>query len=179
MRSARWSGPVASALAIGGYLVAAVILSWGFTSGKFAIPGNDALIWDRVGDEVRSGISPYYSVEGPGGFYYAPPWALFFAAISWLPAQVTALVMIALEIGALRYVAGSWRRVGYCLWLPLVAFELPSSQTNLLVAAAIAAALRGDSRAAVVMALAKLSPALAIDTRDWRRVAVWGGASLS
>jgi hypothetical protein len=37
------------------------------------------------------------------------------------------------------------------------------------MAAAIAAALRGDPRAALVMSAAKLSPALAIDPRAWRR----------
>ena len=171
----RWPGRVSFALSGAGYVVAAIILFWGFTSGKFSIPGGDALIWDRVGDEIRNGVSPYYPVSGSGGFYYAPPWALWFALASWLPVQVTAILMTALEIAALRYIAGSWLRVGHCLCLPLVAFELPSSQVNLLMAAAIAAALRGDPRAAVVMAFAKLSPALAIELRDWRRAALLAG----
>ena len=108
-----------------GYALTAGILFWGFTSGRFSIPGGDSLIWDRVGDEVRSGLSPYYVVQGSGGFYYAPPWAILFAAVSWLPAQITAALMITVEVAALRYIAGSWLRVGWCLCLPLVAFELP------------------------------------------------------
>lgn len=159
-----------------GYALTAVILEWGFSSGKFTIPGGDALIWDRVGDEVRAGISPYY-YDAQASFYYAPPWAVLFAALSWLPVQVTALMMIAAEVAALRYIAGSWLRVGWCLCLPLVAFELPSSQLNLLMAAAIAAALRADPRAAVVMTAAKLSPILAIDPRQWRGRCRWPPSS--
>lgn len=152
-----------------GYIVSSYILYWGFTTGAFPIPGADALIWDRVGDELRSGVSPYYQIPGAGGFYYAPPWAVAFAAVSWLPPTVLAWGMIGLEIGALWYIAGSLMRLGWCLMLPLVAWELPSSQTNLIVAAGIAAAIRGDPRAAVVVAAAKLSPILAVDPRSWRR----------
>jgi hypothetical protein len=152
-----------------GYLVTSFILYWGFSNGAFAIPGADALIWDRVGDELRMGISPYYQVTGSGGFYYSPPWAVAFAAVSWLPPVMTALLLIALEFAALWYIAGSWMRLGWCMLLPLLAWELPSSQTNLIVAAAIAAAIRGDPRSAVIAGAAKISPILAIDLRSWRR----------
>lgn len=156
-------------LSVVGYIVTSFILYWGFRNGAFPIPGADALIWDRVGDELRVGISPYYQVTGTGGFYYAPPWALAFAAVSWLPPMTLALGMIGLEIAALWYIAGSWMRLGWCLLLPLVAWELPSSQTNLIMAAAIAAAIRGSPRLAVIAAAAKISPILAIDPRQWRR----------
>jgi hypothetical protein len=159
---------VGFALAVTGYLVTGGILVWGFTGGAFPIPGADALVWDRVGDEVRAGVSPYYQIPGTGGFYFAPPWAVAFAAASWLPPIVLAWGLIVLESAALWYIAGSWTRLGWLLLWPLVAWELPSSQINLLIAAAIAAALRGDPRAAVVMAAAKLSPILAIDPRQWR-----------
>jgi hypothetical protein len=156
--------------AVIGYLFLAGILYWGVTTGFFPLPGGDAQIWDRVGDELRSGISPYYQIPGSGGFYFAPPWAVAFAALTWLPPAVFAALMIAFESAALWYIAGSWTRVGWCLLWPFVAFELPSSQVNLLIAAAIAAAVRGDSRAAVVMAATKLSPIFAVDPRQWRRV---------
>ena len=151
-----------------GYIVTSFILYWGFTNGAFPIPGADAFVWDRVGDELRAGISPYYQISGTGGFYFAPPWAVFFAAISWLPPVVPAVAIIALEIAALGYIAGALTRLGWCLLLPLVAWELPSSQINLIIAGAIAAAIRGDPRAAVVLSAAKLSPILAIDPRSWR-----------
>jgi hypothetical protein len=167
------------ALAAVGYLMTAYILYWGATTGFFPIPGGDALIWDRAGDELRAGISPYYQVPGTGGFYFAPPWAVAFAAVTWLPAAIPASIMIALEAGALWYIAGSWTRVGWCLLWPFVAFELPSSQVNLLIAGAIAAAVRGDSRAAVVMAATKLSPIFAVDPRQWRRAIVVGVAMVA
>ena len=155
-------------LSAAGYLVLAGIVAWGYSSGKFTLPPGDVLIWDRVGDEVRAGISPYYAVVGSGGFYYAPPWAVLFALVSWVPVQLLSLAMIAAEVAALRYIAGSWQRFGYACLFPLVAFELASGQVNLIMAASLVAAVRGDPRAAVVMAAAKLSPVLAI--RDgWRR----------
>jgi hypothetical protein len=158
-------------LAASGYALTAGILAWGFGSERFAIPGGDALIWDRVGDALRAGTEVYVRTPTLSDtFWYAPPWAVIFAAVSWLPVQVTAVAIIAAEVAALRYIAGSWLRVGYLCWLPLVAFELPSSQINLIMAAAIAAALRGEPRAAVVMAAAKLSPLLAIDPPQWRKV---------
>ena len=156
------------ALAVVGYALTLGIIAWGMSVGKFTLTPGDALIWDRVGDEIRAGISPYYAVAGSGGFYYAPPWAVLFALVSWLPVQVTALAIMAAEVASLRYIAGSWLRVGYVCWLPLVAFELPSAQVNLLMAAALAAAVRGDPRAAMVMGAAKLSPVLAI-RENWRR----------
>jgi hypothetical protein len=155
-------------LSAGGYVVTLIILVWGFSSGQFTLPSWDALVWDRAGDEVRAGVSPYYPVAGSGGFYYAPPWAVLFALVSWLPVQVTAPCIAAAEVAAMRYMAGSWTRVGYMCWLPYVAFELTSGGWNLVYAAAIASAVRGDPRAAIVMTTAKLSPILAV--RDqWRK----------
>jgi hypothetical protein len=168
--SGRLTRLAAFALSAGGYVFTLGILAWGFSSGKFGMPGSDARIWDRVGDAIRSGGEVYYrSPTLSDSFWYAPPWAVLFGALSWLPVDVLALGIIAAEIAALRYIAGSWLRVGYLCWLPLVAFELPSSQINLIMAAAIAAAIRGEPRAAVVLGAAKLSPILAIDPRQWRR----------
>jgi hypothetical protein len=66
------------------------------------------------------------------------------------------------EVLALRYIAGSWLRVGYFGLCFLTGAELVSGAFNLVVAAGLAAAIRGDSRLAAFAALAKLSPALAI-----------------
>jgi hypothetical protein len=158
------------ALSAGGYAFTGLLLYILFSAGIFTFPGTDALIWDRVGDEVRAGISPYHATSVGYGFHYAPPWAVLFALVSWLPASVVAAAISGLEIVALRYIAGSWLRVGYLCWFPLVAFELAGSQWNLVMAAAIAGAIRGAPEGAAVMAAAKLSPLLAIDPRQWRRV---------
>jgi hypothetical protein len=130
--------------------------------------GHDVAIWDRVGDQVRAGGSPYGMGYDPNlVFLYAPPWALIFAGTSWLPYEMQVGGLIALEVLAWRICAGSWRRVGYWGLFPIFGFELAVGQINLLIAAAVALALRGDGRWAVLAAFAKVSPALAI--REFRR----------
>jgi hypothetical protein len=119
----------------------------------FATPGfgHDVAIWDRVGDQVRAGASPYGMGFDPNlVFLYSPPWALLFAGTSWLPYEVQVGGLIILEVLAWRICAGSWRRVGYWGLFPIFGFELAVGQ-----------------RWAVLAAFAKLSPALAI--RELRR----------
>jgi hypothetical protein len=159
------------ALSVGGYLFAAFVFSWLAGEGRFTLATSDVGVWDRVGDEMRAGVSPY-AQAGMGGFFYAPPWALGFALVSWLPAALVAAGIVAAEIAALRYIGGSWLRVGYLCWCPFVPMELVTVQFNLVMAAALVMAVRGHPVPAVVMGLAKLSPFLAIDVRDWRRATV-------
>jgi hypothetical protein len=145
------------------------ILAWGFGTGHFSAPGGDTLVWDRVGDDLRAGLGVY--ARQPvltNSFHYAPPWAAVFAAVSWLPVDLWYVGIVALEVAAVRYLAGSWIRVGWFCWWPFVAFELPSGNFNLIMAASIVVAIRGEPRPAVLMALAKLAPALAIRPRDWK-----------
>jgi hypothetical protein len=152
--------PVLVGLSALGYAVTIAIVAFIATQPGC---GHDTIIWDRVGDQIREGVSPY------GGdypaielFFYAPPWAVIFAAISWVPREAVVAGLMVLEVIAWRVCAGSWRRVGYLGLLPIFGFELAVGQINLLIAAAVALALRGDGRWAVLAALAKLSPALAI-----------------
>jgi hypothetical protein len=158
--------PVRIALSILGYLVTAgVIALIAFATTGF---GHDIAIWDRVGDQVRAGVSPYGLQYDPNEvFLYTPVWALIFAAVSWLPPAVLNLGLIVLEVTAWRVCAGSWRRVGYLGLFPIFGFDIAVGQINLLIAAAVALALRGDGRLAVIAAFAKVSPALAI--HEWRR----------
>ena len=147
-----------------------LLLLWqGACQGLFPFPGGDAYDWDRVGDEVRAGISPY-GLRTPltDSFCYAPPWAVAFALSSWLPVTVQAALLIALKIVSLRLIAGSWRGAGLLCWFPLVAFDLAGGNFNLLVAAAIVLAVRDRPGLAVVVGLAKLSPFVAIHPRQWR-----------
>jgi hypothetical protein len=167
---AELTGLAGFGLSAAGYVMLAGILAWGFATGPFTVPGGDVLVYDRVGDALRSGLDVYLPQPDPvTTFFYAPPWAVAFGAVSWLPTWLWGLAIVAAETAALRYVAGSWRRFGwFCLW-PFVAWELPSGNVNLIIAAALVAAVRGEPRPAVLMALAKLSPALAIRPRDWRK----------
>ncbi len=128
-------------------------------------------IWDRTGDALRAGGTVYDVVAlRDGTFFWAPPWAVFWATLSWLPLEVLHLLVVIADIVSLRLIAGSWLGAGLLAWCPLVAFEFASGNINLVVAASIALAVRGEPELAVVATFAKLSPALAIDPRQWRRV---------
>jgi len=157
---------VLTALSVLGYAITVGVMA--YIATNFTGFGHDVGIWDRVGDQVRDGFSPYgMGYADIEVFLYSPPWALLFAAVSWLPREVLVGGLIVLEVLAWRICAGSWRRVGYLGLIPIFGFELSVGQINLLIAAAVALALRGDGRWAVLAALAKFSPALAI--REWRR----------
>jgi hypothetical protein len=148
-----------------GYGITAVTIAWSLTQRGL---GADLAVWDRVGDEVRAGIDPYYHAAiNVQNFFYAPPLALVFGATSWLPIVVQAGCVFAIELVCLRYVAGSWMRVGYLGLIPITGGELVAGSFNFVIAAGLLASMRGDPRLTVIGALSKLSPVLAI--RDWRR----------
>jgi len=151
-----------------GYGLTAAIVWWQW-SVNFHGPPPDLAIWDRVGDQVRDGVSPY-GTDMPCTtlFFYSPPWAIVFGAVSWLPTGLQAVLVGAASLLSLRYVAGSWLRVGYLGLIPLTGGELGNGSFNLVLAAAVAMAIRGDGRLAAFTALAKFSPILAV--RDVRRV---------
>lgn len=145
----------------------------------FSLPGwagRDVDVWLRVGTEARAGVSPYATGALESSFYYAPPWALLLGATTWVGKPVLWALIAILEILALRSIAGSWLRVGYFGLCFLTGAEIVSGAFNLVVAAGLAAAIRGDSRLAAFTALAKLSPALVI--RDVRGPAIVLGACL-
>jgi hypothetical protein len=148
-----------------GYGVTALVLLWSVTNRGFIAP--DVLVWDRVGDQLMAGVSPYSS-EYPWTslFFYAPPWAFVFGLTSWLPIQVQAALVFAAELAALRYVAGSWLRVGYLGLIPITGGELANGSLNLVMAASVTLALRGSGYLAGLFALAKFSPILAVHPRD-------------
>jgi hypothetical protein len=161
----RWIGVV---LALSGYVVAVLMLGvWGLDR----YPG-DALIWDRVGDEMRAGISPYYASDR--GFYYAPPIAVLLALVTWVPIWLQVGILLAANLGAIRYMAGSWTGFGWWLLFPIVDMELTGGQVNFLMGAAMLAAVRGVPWPAIVMAAAKVTPILAVDRRQWRQVLLGG-----
>jgi hypothetical protein len=163
-------------LSVSGYLVLLYIVYWGFSVGRYDIPGGDAAVWDRAGDQVRTGISPYQTVadNSSTSFWYGPPFAVAFAAVSWLPPGFLWAGIVVLELAALRYLAGSWRNVGITGWFPLTAFELVSGNFNFVIAAGILAAVRGRPEVSTVMSFAKLSPVLSAHPRDWRPIVISG-----
>lgn len=161
------------ALSIGGVAFALLQIVLGSQMGLFPIPPGDTLIWDRVGDGLRAGTAIYYRAEPVSdSFWYAPPWAVAFAAVSWLPTWVLHLILVGVKIASLRVIAGSWVGAGIAGWFPLVAYDLASGSFNLLMAAAIVSAVRGHPHLAVVAALAKLGPILSVDPHRARTVAL-------
>lgn len=158
------------ALAFGGVAFLLLQLVIGSQAGLFPIPGGDELIWDRVGDAIWTGAPIYYRAPIlTDSFWYAPPLAVLFGTVSWLPIVLQHWLFTVLKVGAMRLIAGSWIGAGIACWFPLVAFEFGGGNFNLLVAASIVAAVRGMPQLAVVGAFAKFGPALAIDPRQWRK----------
>jgi hypothetical protein len=162
-------GLTTTALSLTGYAVAAAMLAVGFGSGQWPFPGGDVVdFYSRAGDALRSGGDVYLP-----GFLYGPPWAVAFAALSWLGPAAIQLVVLGLDVVALWVIAGgNLRRLGLLLWFPLIPFELAAGQLNLLIAAAIVAAQRGAAWPLAAMTLAKVWPIVALPFRDWRRFAV-------
>jgi hypothetical protein len=158
------------ALSLGGVAFVVVQLIVGSQAGLFPIPGGDELIWDRVGDAIWTGAPIYYRAPIlTDSFWYAPPLAVVFGTVSWLPIVLQHWLFTLLKIGAMRVIAGSWLGAGIACWFPLVAFEFGGGNFNLLIAASIVAAVRGRPQLAVLGALAKFGPALAIHPRDLRK----------
>lgn len=166
-----WLQIGAVALSIGGASFTVLQIVVGSQTGAFPIPPGDTLIWDRVGDSLRAGTEIYFSAQPlTDSFWYAPPWAVAFAATSWLPAWTLHLVLVVAKVASLRVIAGSWLGAGIASWFPLVAFDIASGSFNLVMAAGIVAAVRGSPQLAAIAALAKFGPILAVDPRQWRTV---------
>ncbi len=156
MRSLQRRRLLLVALSAGGVAFTAVLLLRGVQAGIFPWPGGDAFIWDRVGDELRAGVTPY-GLRSPvtDTFWYGPPWAVLFAAVSWLPVEVQSAGLLAIKIASLRVIGGSWLGAGIVCWFPLVVFDLAGGNFNLLIAAGIVLAVQGRPGTAVVAAFAQ------------------------
>ena len=106
-RRQRWVQPLKVGLSITGYVLLVGILWWGISTGLFWLPGGDTHIWDRAGDTLRAG-GEVYAIQPLRNetIWYAPPFVVMFAAVSWLPIEVMYVAIVALEVAALRYLAG-------------------------------------------------------------------------
>jgi len=166
----RWLWGFAS---VGGYVFFLGIVLWLAAAGRFVPGGGDVRdVFRPAGDAFLAG-RPVYNFTYPP-YFYSPPITLLFAALSPVPVTGQWLLVNLLNFAALRYVARSWRRVGYLLWIPTIPFEIALANVNLIVAAAVVAAVR-EGRTALPAALTfvKLSPVLAVDPRKWRPFLLW------
>ena len=163
---------IAFALSVGGYIVGGYVLWIALTGPFFDWTGDVGRLFDPVGDALRAGRPVYAGGPGRDPFFYAPPWAVLFASVSWVPIEVLYAGISVANVAALRYLAGSWLAVGWCFWFPLVPLTINTGNMNLLMAGAIVAGVRGSAFWPTLLASAKISPALALDPRKWRGVVV-------
>lgn len=167
---------VIRALALAGALVCAgQVVEWSLMG---AWPFHDTANCWLAGVHLREGAAVYSGVVGTFlSMVYAPPLVVLYAALSLLPLEVLAGLQFLAQLLALRYVMGSWRNVGLVAWLPIVPRELVTGNVDLLMAAAVYAAVRGvrfSGATVAVFTAAKFSPVLALagSRREWRAFAL-------
>lgn len=176
---ARWYRPLLIGLAVGGAIFGVGSILWGYAIGMW--PPHDSSAYWLAGRHILEG-KPVYD----GGtswflaFLYPPPLAVVFAPMSLLPYDVFSLVLIGLQVAALRYVTGSWIAVGLLGWIPGVHYEFVAGNIDCLIAAAMYASLTGrrySGIAVATVALAKFAPALVMlkaNRRQWLEFLVTG-----
>jgi hypothetical protein len=154
----------------------ALIVYWGLSLGFFRLGGGDEVMYATVGHAFWAGGDPYGLGIASQPFLYSPPWAALFGLFP--SATAIHVAVIAGNLVALRYVAGSWLRVGYMAWFPIVPWELAWGNINLMMAAAIVAGVRGRGALPMAFGLAKWSPWLALSPKAWRGAAAMLGLAL-
>jgi hypothetical protein len=134
------------------------------------------MIYDRAGDALREGGEVYWRDPRWNNYYYAPPLAVLFGAVSWLPLPVLHGIIVIADIACARIITGAWWSAFALGAWPIVPLEVGGGNINLMIGAAIVLAVRGGPVWPLALgSLAKLSPGMAAHPRDWRR---FGLASL-
>lgn len=169
--AARWWHPLLVGLAVGG-----VIMGVGTVLKAYAIgmwPPHDTSAFWLAGRHILESQPVYGGSPWFLAFVYTPPVAVLLAPLTLLDYRVFSLVLIGLQIAALRYITGSWIVVGVLGWLPWLQFEFVAGNVDILMAATIYAALterRYAGVAVAIFAFAKFSPALVLvraGRRQW------------
>jgi hypothetical protein len=164
------------ALAVAGALLCTgQVLLW-LSMGAW--PLHDSAAFWLAGAHFREGMNPYAGDVNYLTMLYAPPWVLLMAVISVLPFEVLEFGLLAGQVLALRYIGGSWLAAGLLCWLPFVPRELATGNVDLVMAAAVLAAVRGGPSWPIpLFAFAKWSPAFALAAPlSRRREAIVAGA---
>lgn len=126
--------------------------------------GIDAYAYWSAARHILSQAPLYGGASGDFASYLYPPvFAQIIAPLALLPFAAFLWLWRLLEFVCLRYVMGSWRASGFALflWLPIFV-ELDIANVNLLLAAVVAAVIRGDARGLVLSALTKFSSLAAL-----------------
>jgi hypothetical protein len=156
------------------------LLSQGQTgsTSSFSL-GIDMDAYLRAGDDLMAGDPVYIGEIGEAGvFSYAPPWAVLFGVLAWVPDPAMHVGLFALNMLAVRYVAGSWLWSGLVFLYPVSVMVMLSGNIEFLIAAAIVLAARGHAGPLALTAMAKIAPALAIPRNGWREAALFVGVAV-
>ena len=170
-----------------GYALCAEALLGHGILGSGGAGGGDVFAYWTAGRHIISGEQVYGpGVGGYAAFLYPPPLAQLFAVVAWLPFPLVVWGWRIVELVCIRVAVGSWRSVGIALlvWPPIIA-ELDAANVHLLIAAAIALAIKSDGRFLVPAALTKFASlavvpaALRVDPRGTARgIVIAGGIVL-
>jgi hypothetical protein len=164
---------VAVVLALVGWAVGAVtFISLSISNGGL-VTGGDLQAYLRAGDDLLAGNAVYIGHIGETGvFSYAPPWAVVFGGLSWVPDLAMQVGIMALSLLSIRYVTGSWLWSGLVFFYPVSVMVMLAGNIEWLMAAAVVMAASGRPGPLVFTALAKISPMLGAAPGQWRQVAV-------
>jgi hypothetical protein len=170
---------IAVALALIGWVVGVITIV--YLAGREGLTvGADLQAYIRAGEDVLAGEPVYTGRIGElGTFSYAPPWAVVFAALSWIPDTPLFLAIMAGSLLALRYVAGSWLWCGLVLLYPVSAMVIWAGNIEYFIAAALVLAARGHAGPLAFTALAKISPILGVPRAGWREAALVIGLAVA
>lgn len=156
------------------------LAAWFHETGGAITTGVDLAAYLRAGRDLAAGLPVYTTPIGDStAFAYAPPWAILFAALSVIPGALIQLAIVLLDLAALRYLTGSWRAVGYVIPIPMTIFLIDAGNIDLLIAAAIVMAWRGNSGPLAAFALAKIAPVLAVPRAHLRQAFIVAAVSVA
>jgi len=159
----------ATVLALVGWAFGVVTFLVLLADNHFEI-GGDLAAYLRAGDSLVAGDPVYVGEIGEFDvFSYAPPWAVLFGALSWVPDIVMQAGIMLLGLLSIRYVAGSWLWSGLVFLYPISVMVLFAGNIEFLIAASIILAAHGRAEPLTFMAMAKISPILAVPPRLWRQ----------
>jgi hypothetical protein len=166
-------------LALAGWVVGVGVLLYLVARDGGLAVGVDLAAYLRAGDDLVAGDPVYVGQIGEFGvFSYAPPWAVLFGALSWVPDVAMQVGMMALGLLCIRYVAGSWLWAGLVFYYPVSVMVLQAGNIEFLIAAAIVLAARGHSGPLAFTGLAKVSPFLGVPRSGWREAVLVIGVAV-
>jgi hypothetical protein len=166
--AARMPGRWQFAAAVTGAILFAIVFHYRSLSG-WDVGSDLRMIYDRAGDALREGGEVYWRDARWNNYYYAPPLAVLFGAVSWLPLPVLHGLIVAADLACARIITGAWWSAFALGAFPIVPLEVGGGNINLMIGAAIVLAVRGGPAWPLALgSFAKLSPALALHPRALR-----------